>query len=101
LPTSRTHGATGKSTFAAALLCVTSTYGEPAKFATFLADRGVGGGNPREDITRLQGRTVACNEVNKSTRFNGALLKTLASGEPYVARSLCQTKIKTIKDVWK
>jgi putative DNA primase/helicase len=80
-------GATGKSTFMAALLGNASSYGDVSKFATFLADRTASGGSPREDVTRLIGlRTVACNEVNKNTKFNGALVKTLVSGERYVAR---------------
>jgi len=80
-------GATGKSTFMATLLGNASSYGDVSKFATFLADRTASGGSPREDVTRLIGlRTVACNEVNKNTKFNGALVKTLVSGETYVAR---------------
>jgi putative DNA primase/helicase len=80
-------GATGKSTFMATLLGNASSYGDVSKFATFLAERTASGGSPREDVTRLIGlRTVACNEVNKNTKFNGALVKTLVSGETYVAR---------------
>jgi P4 family phage/plasmid primase-like protien len=80
-------GATGKSTFAAALLLVAASYGDVAKFATFLADRSTSGGAPREDIARLIGRrTAVCNEVNKNTRFNGALLRTFTSGDPFNAR---------------
>lgn len=80
-------GATGKSTFAAALLGIAASYGDVSKFATFLVDRTTSGGAPREDVTRLIGlRLTVCNEVNKSTRFNGALLKTLVSGDKQVAR---------------
>lgn len=80
-------GSTGKSTFEAAIQGAASTYGEVSKFATFLANRYASGGSPREDITRLIGkRIVECNEVNRGTKFNGALIKTLVSGERYVAR---------------
>ena len=81
------EGATGKSTFLETLLNVAASYGDVSKFATFLADRTASGGSPREDITRLIGlRLTVCNEVNKNTRFNAALLKTLVSGELHVAR---------------
>ena len=81
------EGATGKSTFLETILGCAASYGDVSKFATFLADRTASGGSPREDITRLIGlRLTVCNEVNKNTRFNGALLKTLVSGELHVAR---------------
>ncbi len=80
-------GSTGKSTFLDTLRSAAASYGDVSKFATFLADRNASGGSPREDITRLMGlRMTICNEVNRNTRFNGALLKTLVSGELYVAR---------------
>ena len=80
-------GSTGKSTFLDTIRNAAATYGDVSKFATFLADRNASGGSPREDITRLMGlRMVICNEVNRNTRFNSALLKTLVSGELYLAR---------------
>lgn len=95
-------GATGKSTFETGLLTCAASYGEVSKFATFLADRTESGGSPREDITRLIGkRLAACNEVNKNTRFNSALLKTLVSGESYTARVPFSPQSITFEPIFK
>ena len=78
--------ATGKSTFQDALRMAAGTYGKASKFKTFLTGR-VESNAPREDVARLIGaRCVTCSEVSKATRWDSALIKTLVSGERYLAR---------------
>lgn len=76
---------TGKSSFLEAVLQVFGAYGKTSNFSTFLTRRDNTG--PNESIARLANvRLVQCNEVNKDTTFNSALIKNLVSGDTKNAR---------------
>jgi putative DNA primase/helicase len=79
---------TGKSTFYEPIMDVLGEYGRYMAFNTLKSNDKDGGG-PREDLLRLlKCRVVLCSEVNKETKFDTALLKKIASGEPIVARGI-------------
>jgi putative DNA primase/helicase len=79
---------TGKSTFYEPIMDVIGEYGRYMAFNTLKSNDKDGGG-PREDLLRLlKCRVVLCSEVNKETKFDTALLKKIASGEPIVARGI-------------
>jgi putative DNA primase/helicase len=79
---------TGKSTFYEPIMDVIGEYGRYMAFNTLKSNDKDGGG-PREDLLRLlKCRVVLCSEVNKDTKFDTALLKKIASGEPIVARGI-------------
>ncbi|MGZ4847081.1 MAG: phage/plasmid primase, P4 family [Halobacteriota archaeon] len=98
------HGrdATGKSTLLDSIIGVMSqSYAVTSKFQTFLAHKEQGGA-PREDVARLKdARMVVCSEVNRNTKWNSALIKTLVSGERYTARLPYSTRSVEFSPVFK
>jgi P4 family phage/plasmid primase-like protien len=79
---------TGKSTFYEPIKENTGDYSRYVSFSTLKRTEKDGGG-PREDLLRLRTcRLAICSEVNKGTKFDTALLKKIASGEPIPARGI-------------
>ena len=85
--------ATGKSTFYEPIMLVLgvpTSYGYGHYMGLNTLKHAQGEGNaPREDLLRLRTcRAVMCSEINPETKFDTALIKKIASGEPIVARGL-------------
>jgi putative DNA primase/helicase len=85
--------ATGKSTFyepIMVVLGVPNSYGYSHYMGLSTLKHAQGEGNaPREDLLRLRTcRAAMCSEINADTKFDTALIKKIASGEPIVARGL-------------
>jgi putative DNA primase/helicase len=84
---------TGKSTFYEPIMLVLgvpNSYGYGHYMGLNTLKHAQGEGNaPREDLLRLRTcRAVMCSEINPETKFDTALIKKIASGEPIVARGL-------------
>jgi phage/plasmid primase, P4 family, C-terminal domain len=83
-------GATGKSTFIAAVMNVLGDYATTADFATFLKKDRVSSG-PSDDIANLAGaRLVSSIEVDDGRQLAQALVKQLTGGDVIRARHLYQ-----------
>ncbi len=81
-------GATGKSTFLAAVMAVLGEYAKTADFSTFLKKQNVSCG-PSDDVASLAGaRLVSSIEVNNGQRLAEALVKQLTGGDTIRARHL-------------
>lgn len=81
-------GATGKSTFIAAVMTVLGDYAATADFATFLKKDRVSGG-PSDDVANLAGaRLVSSVEVDDGKQLAQALVKQLTGGDVIRARHL-------------
>jgi putative DNA primase/helicase len=80
-------GATGKSSFIAALSAMLGDYALTASFDSFL--RGRTGGGINNDIARLDGpRLVTSSEVNAGRRIDEGTVKQLTGGDKITARFL-------------
>lgn len=83
-------GATGKSTFIAAVMASLGPYATTADFATFLKKDRVSSG-PSDDIANLAGaRLVSSVEVDDGKQLAPALVKQLTGGDVIRARHLYQ-----------
>ena len=81
-------GATGKSTFLAAVMAVLGDYAATADFSAFLKKDRVSGG-PSDDIANLAGaRLVSSIEVDDGKHRAQGLLKQLTGGDTVRARHL-------------
>lgn len=87
-------GATGKSTFIAAVMNVLGDYGKTADFSTFLKKDRVNGG-PSDDVANLAGaRLVSSIEVDDGKQLAQALVKQLTGGDVICARHLYQSSFE-------
>jgi putative DNA primase/helicase len=87
-------GATGKSTFIAAVMTVLGDYAATADFTTFLKKDRVSGG-PSDDVANLAGaRLVSSVEVDDGKQLAQALVKQLTGGDVIRARHLYRSSFE-------
>jgi putative DNA primase/helicase len=87
-------GATGKSTFIAAVMNILGDYAATADFTTFLKKDRVSGG-PSDDVANLAGaRLVSSIEVEDGKHLAQALVKQLTGGDVIRARHLYQSSFE-------
>ena len=87
-------GATGKSTFIAAVMNILGDYAATADFTTFLKKDRVSGG-PSDDVANLAGaRLVSSIEVDDGKHLAQALVKQLTGGDVIRARHLYQSSFE-------
>lgn len=80
-------GRSGKSTYAESLKSVLGDYAATADFDTFV--KRPGGGSPRNDIARLDGRRMVLSiEVDEGRELDKAVVKTITGGDRVSVRYL-------------
>ncbi len=79
----------GKGTLFDTVECIFNDYGTNIAFDTIARSGAKDGGRPTPDVARLQGvRFVSCNEPDKGSCFNEALIKQLTGSDNITARPL-------------
>lgn len=79
----------GKGTLFDTIECIFNDYGTNIAFDTIARSGAKDGGRPTPDVARLQGvRFVSCNEPDKGSCFNEALIKQLTGSDNITARPL-------------
>ena len=91
----------GKGTLFGAVEDIFGDYGMNISFDTIARSGSKDGSRATPDVARLQGvRFVSCNEPDKGSCFNEALIKQLTGNDPITARPLYGSPV-TFKPVFK